>query len=105
MPVDCLSDDFIMGEEHHVIINKQPFPALISPIPCRPSSFLTVPQFPDSPRHPCRADLEDYYGEIEFAVDDVQFDFSNDMPMRLPSSLPNTPHDLETDFIFGLEEL
>ena len=69
--------------------------------------FLSFPIAPEactpiiSTWHPCRTDLEDYYGELEFAVDYIQFDFSHDMPMRLPSSRPNTPYDLETDFIFG----
>ena len=121
IPIDCLPDDFIIGEDQSywsedfdLAICEQPSPALISPMPRRASSFLTIPHFPDSPGsmysqasalpHPYRGDFDDF-GEIEFAVDDVKFDFSNDAPMRLPLSLPNTPSDLETDFALGLEQL
>ena len=83
-------------------------------MPRRASLFLTIPHFPDSPGsmysqasalpHPYRGDFDDF-GEIEFAVDDVKFNFSNDTPTPLPLSLPNTPSDLETDFALGLEQL
>ena len=118
IPTDCLPDDFIIGEDQSYwssdFVCEQPSPALISPAPRRASSHLTFPLFPDSPGsmysqssglpHPYRGDFDDF-GEIEFAVDNVRFDFSNDAPMRLPLSLPNTPSDLEADFALGLEEL
>lgn len=109
MPVDCLADDFIIGEdESHWssdfddAAHKLPSPALISPAPRRISS---MPQIPDSPsmysqpsarRHPYRGDV----GEIE--LDDVEFDLSIDISTRFSLSLSN---DLEADFTLGLDAL
>lgn len=121
IPTDCLADDFIIGEDQSYwssdfdLANcEQPSPTIISPMPRRASSSLTVPQLPDSPGsmysqasalpHPYSGDLEGF-GEIEFAVDDVKFNLSIDAPMRLPLSLPSSPIDLEADFTLGLEEL
>ncbi len=115
MPVDCLADDFIIGEDQSHwssdFAYKLPSPALISPAPRRISSCLTMPQTPGSPsvysqpsalRHPYRGDFEDV-GEIE--LDDVEFDLGIDMSTRLSLSLSSSANDLEADFTLGLDAL
>ncbi|KAF8318882.1 hypothetical protein F5887DRAFT_1034322 [Amanita rubescens] len=118
MPVDCLADDFIIGEDQshwssdfYPAAHELPSPALISPAPRRVSSCLTMPQTPDSSsmysqpsalRHPYRGDFEDVR-EIE--LDDVEFDLGIEMSTRLSLSLSSSLNDLEADFTLGLDAL
>ena len=120
IPDDCLADGFVNGEDDEsswssaldFAVYEHPSPAIISPLVAQhlSSSVLDLPDSPGSmyaqtSALPCSSYLfeDEGFGEIEFAVEDVKFDFS--MPMHLPLSLPNSPIDLETDFALGLEEL
>ncbi|KAF5380166.1 hypothetical protein D9615_006101 [Tricholomella constricta] len=68
--------------------NPSPFPASF---PSTPSSSEIPPPSADE--------------EMDFPVDEVEFDMDLDRSMMLPLSIPNSPIDLEADIATGLEEL